>query len=255
MSFQRARTAALLLTLSPVASPLVAQELPSPQQLIARYVQVTGGDEAIRGTRSMHATGRMEMPSMGMTAELELSALAPDKLLMVMDLPNVGALRSGYDGTIGWMENPMTGPMILDGDQLGDLVRQADFYVDLRYAELYPTMETMAKTEFAGQPAYKVRLVDHDGKESIEYFAVDSGLKIGFEGEQTSEMGTVYVTTELADYKDVEGRMVPMATTSKMMGMEMKMVFETVEFNKVDAAVFALPETIKTLAASAEKEG
>lgn len=247
-----AALAALALFTAPVA---VAQDLPSPKALIERYVEASGGEEVIRGTKSMHAKGRMEMPAMGMTAELEMSAQAPDKMLMVMDLPNVGALRSGYDGKIGWMENPMTGPMILDGEQLGDLVRQADFYADLRYDELYPTMETVAKTEFAGQPAYKVRLVDDEGKETIEYFAVDSGLKIGFEGEQTSEMGTVYVTTELGDYKDVAGRKVPMTTTSKMMGMEMKMVFDTVEFDQVEASIFALPETIKTLAASAKGEG
>jgi hypothetical protein len=234
------------------ASSVTAQELPSPQQIIERYVEASGGEKAIRSTQSMHATGRMEMPAMGMTAQVQVSTSAPDRLLMVMDLPNVGALRSGFDGTVGWMENPMTGPMLLEGDQLGDLMRQADFYVDLRYAELYPTMETVAKEEFAGQPAYKVRLVDSDGKETIEYFSVDSGLKLGFEGEQTSEMGTVYVTTELSDYKEVEGRTVPMTQTSKMMGMEMKMVLETVVFDQVDPSVYALPETIKTLVAGAK---
>jgi hypothetical protein len=250
----RAASAALTLLALPL-SLASAQDLPSSKEIIARYLAASGGEETIRGTKSMHAKGRMEMPAMGMTAELEMSALAPDKMLMVMELPNVGSLRTGYDGKIGWMENPMTGPMILDGDQLGDLVRQSDFYSDLRYEELYSTMETVAKTDFAGQPAYKVRLVDDKGKETMEYFAVDSGLKIGFEGEQTSEMGTVYVTTELSDYKDVDGRKVPMTTTSKMMGMEMKMVFDSVEFDRVDASIFALPETIKTLAAGAKGEG
>ena len=46
-----------------------------------------------------------------------------------------------------------------------------------------------------------------------------------------------------------------MTTTSKMMGMEMKMVFESVEFDSVYASIFALPETIKTLAATPKGEG
>lgn len=251
----RAGTAALLLLClaGPIAAQAPAADLPAAKQIIEKYVAASGGEEKIRATKSMHAKGRMEMPAMGMTATLDMSAQAPNKLLMVMELPNVGALRSGYDGTVGWMENPVTGPMLMEGDQLGDLLRQADFYVDLRYSDLYPTMETVAKTDFAGQSAYKVRLVDTDGKETMEYFAVDSGLKIGFEGEQTNEMGTVYVSTELSDYKDFAGRKIPMTTVSKMMGMEMKMVLESVEFDAVDPAVFALPETIKTLASAKQK--
>ncbi len=230
---------------------LAAEGLPTPKELIAKYVQATGGEKTMRATRSMRSKGKMEMP-MGMSGELELFAAAPNKMLMSMELPNLGTIKTGYDGKVAWIENPMTGPMIIEGDQLKEMLNQSDFYRDLKYDELYPTQETMEKTEFAGQSAYKVRLVDPSGKELFEYFAVDSGLKIGFEGEQTNEMGVMFVTTELSDYRSVDGRSMPMTTVAKMMGMEMKMVLEDVSFNSVDDAIFALPENIKTLA-GAEK--
>lgn len=232
--------------------PAAAQDLPTADDLIEKYIEAVGGEEVIRATPSTRTKGVMEMASMGMSGDMEIVAKAPNKMLMKMELPNVGTITSGFNGTVGWIDNPMTGAMLMEGDQLKDISRQADVFSDLRYADNYPTRETVEKTEFAGEPAYKVRLVDTDDKELFEYFSVESGLKIGFEGEQTNEMGTVFVSTVLGDFQDIEGRIVPMTTTATMMGMEMKIKIEDISFEDVDDSTFELPENIKVLAEKAK---
>lgn len=235
-----------------VALPTVAQDLPSAASLIDKYIAAIGGEKVIRATKGMHQTGTMDMPAMGMSAEMDMYLAPPNRMVMKMNLPQVGEVNTGYDGTVGWVDNPMTGPMLMEGDQLEDAIEQADFYADLNYAQRYESMETVEQVDFAGESAYKVKLVDADGKETLEYFSVDSGLKIGFEAEQASEMGTMMVVTELRDYKDFDGRMIPTTSVAKMMGMEMTMTINSIEFEEVDDSVFALPDNIKTLVEKAE---
>ncbi len=247
LEYRKSLALGLVMALALSAAPVLSQGLPSADEIVAKYIAAVGGEKAIRSAQSMSMRGKMEMPAMGMTGEMSVMAAAPNKMLMVMELPGMGEVRTGYNGETAWVDNPMTGPMLMEGDQLNDLLRQADFYSDLNYEKNYPTRETLEKTEFAGQEAYKVRLVDTNEKELFEYFSTESGLKIGFEGEQTSDMGVVFVTTELSEYKDFDGRMVPTLTTAKMMGMEIKQTVDEMSFDDLDDTVFALPDNIKTL--------
>lgn len=235
----------LLVATSLFALPIDG-DLPSADEVIARAAEAAGGEKKIRATTSMRSTGTMDMA--GMTAEVEIAARAPNLYAMKVNMANVGEVTMGFDGEVAWTDNPMTGPMILDGDQALQMIQDADFYKELNYQDRFPTRETVAKVDFAGQDSYKVRLVDQNGKELHQFFSVDSGLLVGFEGEQINDMGKVFVTTELSDYREIEGRKVPMTTTAKMMGMEVKVALDQVTFNDVEGAVFELPATIQALA-------
>ena len=228
----------------------LAAELPAAKDLIAKHIQNVGGAERLLSVKSMHVKGSMEMAAMGISADMEMYQAAPNKMFMKMTIPSMGEITTGFDGEVAWIDNPMTGPMVLEGDQFKDMTRQADMYAELNYDKLYPTQETVELVTFADEDAYKVRLVDTDGKESFQYFSVASGLLIGSEGEQASEMGTMMVVSEIREYRDVDGRKVPVKTVQKMMGMENVMTFSDVTFDSVDDSVFELPESIKTLVAN-----
>ena len=230
-----------------VAGLVGAQDLPAAKDLIAKHIELIGGEEKIRSVESMSSKGTMEMAAMGMTADMEMYQAAPNKLYMKITIPNMGEITTGFNGEVAWSDNPMTGPMVLEGDQLKDIKKQADLYADLNYDKLYPTQETVEKIEFAGEDSYKVRLVDTDDKESFQYFSVASGLMIGNEGEQSSEMGTMNVVSEIREYKDYGGFKVPTVLVQKMMGMENTMTMTDVTMGGVDESLFELPESIKTL--------
>ena len=106
ISQRRVCLAALIVLL--VASVAAAEDLPTPQQLVAKYVEAIGGEKAIRATTSMYTTGTMEMGAMGMSGAVEISVKAPNRMLMRMELPSIGVITTGFDGEVAWMDNPMT---------------------------------------------------------------------------------------------------------------------------------------------------
>ena len=221
----------------------------TPRAIIARYVEALGGEDAIRKHESRTVKGKMELAAMGMSGDVTIYAAAPDKMVMEVEMAGFGTMNNGYNGEVGWSDNPMAGAQLLEGKALKPQKQQADFYAPLHYEDTYPTMETVELTEFEGQSAFKVKLVDADGDESTEYFAEDSGLLIGVTAMQANQMGESEVTTVFSDYKDFSGTMQPATTVIKMtaMGMEIKNTVTEVTVNDVAPEKLEPPDSIKAL--------
>ena len=154
------------------AMPALSQEgdVPTARQVVDRYIEAMGGEEAIRANNTMVMEGNMEMVGQGMSADIQVKAMAPDKMKMEMTIPGMGSIQSGFDGEVGWAMNPMTGPMLLEGKELSQAVRQADFYSVLHGENLYSAMTNTGSVEFEGSPCWKVELTTHDGDTITEYY-------------------------------------------------------------------------------------
>jgi len=227
-----------------VRNEVGANGLPTPAALLARYVDALGGENALRQHDSSTRKGKMAIAAMGMEGSTTMHAAAPDKMVMNIET-GMGAMSQGYNGEIGWSDNPMTGAQVLDGDQLANMKLQADFYAPLNYAEHFPTMETVEEVDWNGQAAYKVKVLSTSGRESHQYFAKDSGLLLGTEGVQEGPMGESEVKLSFSDYKEFEGVKIPAKTTIDVAGMQIEQTVETVSFEDVDAAAFEPPEAVK----------
>ncbi len=173
--------------------------------------------------------------------------MAPDKTLARINLPGMGETVQAYNGEIGWAEDPMQGARLLDGEMLAQTRREARFYAQLEYDELFPEQTTAGETEWNGQAAYQIDLVDADGNESSQFFAKDTGLMIGLEATMTNEMGTADMSVNISDYKEFGGIMIPTSTVMNVMGMEMTQTIESVTWDDVDPSVFEPSDSIKAL--------
>ena len=233
------------------AAPLLADdhELPSPEEIRARLIEALGGEEALRAHTSRTVKGTFEMPAMGMSGPATIYAAAPDKMITRVEIPGMGENVQAHNGEIAWMENPMQGAQILDGEMLAQAKRGARFYADLEHADLFPEQTTVGEAEWNGQAAYQVDVVDVDGNEASQYFAKETGFLIGTETTQTSDMGTVEVTVTMGDYKEFGGVMMATSTTMNMVsvGMEFTTTIESVTFDDVDPSVFEPSDAIKAL--------
>jgi hypothetical protein len=183
---------------------------------------------------------------MGMEGQTTTYAAAPDKIAMNIET-GMGAMNQGYNGTIGWSDNPMTGAQLLEGDQLAGMKLQADYYAPLNYSKHFTSMETVEETTFNNEAAYKVKLVNTAGKESTQYFAKDSGLLLGTQGIQAGPMGESEVKTTFSDYKDFGGSRIPGKVTIDVAGMQIEQTTETVTFDDVAATAFDPPAAVKAL--------
>jgi len=227
-------------------TPQVAPSL-AAHAVYDRFVEATGGRAALERYSSAHAVGTLSVPAQGIEGDLEVFSAAPNRFLLHVDIPGFGAVRSGYDGTVGWSINPAMGPMVLDGNQLAQMRQQADFLGPLNMEAYVDSAEVVGEEQFEGKACQKVRLVTNWGEQYFEFYDVATGLAVGNIRSQESPMGAMETTTVLSDYKDFGGILTPWRIVQRVMGMEQIMTITAIDYDAVDPAVFALPDEIKAL--------
>jgi len=229
---------------APAQSPA---DLPSGREVVRRFVEAIGGADAVRRPRSQHAVGTFDVPGPGISGEIEAFSAAPNLMFQRLVVPGLGRVESGFDGVVGWLDDPTTGPMLLDGMALEQMKTDAHFYAALHGDEIHQSIETVERTTFEGSPAYKVRLITRSGDEQFEYFSVDSGLLVGSVVTRVLPMGRVPTTTVLTDYRAFGDLLLPTRWRQRAMGAEQVVTITRVEFDTVDISVFALPPRIRAL--------
>jgi hypothetical protein len=240
-----AATAALLLAV-PAAQ---AQTLPSAADVVAKHVTAIGGRDAIMKISSMKQIGSMEITAAGMTADLEMVAVAPNKQAMKLNLAGLGEILSGTDGTVGWSVNPMQGARLLEGKELTQMKEQADFAASMLFAaDRFSSMTNEGVVDYAGEKAYKIKMVRKEsGTEAWQYFSVASGLQIGSEATIESEMGSLTSSSIVSDYKQFGP--LKMATRTEVSTGPQKMILtiKNTEFNTAGADAVAVPAAVQPL--------
>ncbi|WP_439642006.1 hypothetical protein [Gemmatimonas sp.] len=236
-------SAALLLS----AQSAVAQAVPSAADVIAKHVAAIGGKDAIRKMTSYKHVATMELPSAGLTAEVEVQGLAPNKMTTKATLPGIGDVISGTDGQNAWSTNPMQGPRVLDGKEKEQAIEQADFYAGMLFpAESFSSITNEGPADFGGEKTWKLKFVRKgSGTITTRYFSVASGLEIGTESTATTEMGTTESTILLSDYKEFGGVKFPTKTQTTMGPQTMIMTIKSVEPNA--AVTVTVPAAIAPL--------
>jgi len=229
-----------------------AQQDGKALEIIDAYIEKLGGEDAIKSIASTKILATFEVPMAGLTGTMTMMSKVPGHVSMVMDMPGFGKTESGFDGTVGWSSDPMSGPRLMTEDEVDALKKQADPAAAMKYRDLYPTIEYAGETNFEGRKAHKLRLVDEKGKEQFEFFDVASSLMVGQEGAQDTPMGEINILTVLSDYKEFDGMQMPTKMVQRMGPQEMILTITSVEMNTVDDSAFVLPDAIKALVEASE---
>lgn len=233
-------------TLTLASPPLVAQDLPDADGLIAAYVEAMGGADRFQGTASV-TRGTLSMPAAGIEGSFELVQIYPNRMRMDVELPGLGEILSGYDGEHGWSLNPMMGPMLMSGVELEQTREQASIAGALRDPSAVPGRETVEEAEFEGEACWKVRLTWASGRVSYDCYSKETGLLVASEATQATQMGDLPTVSIYRDYRDFEGRLVATRLVQRVAGQEQIMVIDSVEYGEVDEARVQPPEAIRAL--------
>jgi hypothetical protein len=224
-----------------------AQTLPPADQLIARHVQAIGGREAVLRPVPSRTAGSFEIPAAGLSGTLEVIALPPVRNHTRVEIPGLGTIRSGYDGTVAWSVDPMMGARVFAGAELEAAAENANPLAAVRDPSVFPTRETVERTEMGGEACYRVRLVSVSGRESFDCYHVDTGLLVGTVSTQQSPMGSTRVSTFLSEYREFGGVRMPSRITQDMGGMQQIISITAVTYEGVTDADVALPADIHAL--------
>jgi outer membrane lipoprotein-sorting protein len=241
-----------------LTGPLMAETL---EEILAKNLEVRGGEEAILAVKSTRSTGTMRMGGSAAGA-LEVPFTAefkrPGKVRIEFTVQGMTAIRA-YDGEVGWSVLPFMGktePEEMAEDQLKDIKEQADFDgLLVNYKEKGHTVELVGTEEVDGTPAYKLKVTKANG--DIVNLYLDQEYYIEFKADTTREVqgAEVKVSTVFGDYKEVEGLLFAHSMEISFEGNPAGQVLtmENIELNvDIDDERFTMPEPKETEAEAGE---
>lgn len=136
------------------------ESLPTTDQVIDNYVRALGGADALAKIKTTVLQGSIQF-SNGKLLPMEVSAVAPNKVLWTLTTPN-GTIYRGFNGRVGWVKsNETVHP--LTGSDLAQLKRRAEFNEETRFKELYPKRSLREKETIDGHEAYVMEATGVDG--------------------------------------------------------------------------------------------
>ena len=233
---------------APQAAAKPAADLPSAESIVERHIEASGGKKALEGVNSIHMKGTMTVPANGMSGSIHLYAARPNKMLVKTTIAGIGDSVEGFDGKTAWTNSPMTGPMLITGDQLKQRMNDADFNTMLNPSSRYTAMKTIEKTTFDGKEVYKLSMTRKEGGENdIDFYDVATGLKAGTTGTRKTQMGPITSTQTVKEYKKFGDLLQPTVIAQSAMGVELTITFKTYEYDTVQPSVFEPPAPIKAL--------
>jgi len=228
-----------------IALPLVAQDL-TVDQVIAKNIEARGGMAKLKAVKTLKATGKM-MVGPGIEAPVTIYQSRPDQMRMEISVQGLTAVQA-YDGKTGWALMPFQGKKDAEqmtADDLKEVQEQADIdgaLVD--YKAKGHKVEMLGKDKVEGSDAYKVKLTRGNGDVEVIYIDADSFLEVKNEGKRTVRGTELETDTNIADYKEVDGLVVPFSFDSGAKGrpQRQKITVDKYEFNvPIEAKLFTMP--------------
>jgi hypothetical protein len=251
ISLQRAgfRVAGALALLAIVSSNATAQATPLPtaEEVMERFVTVTGLRKMFDGHTSIRTTAKMEIAGSGITGTVVALKVKPDRMVQTTTIPGIGDATVGFDGKIGWVTDPLRGPRLLVDDELADMALDADFRSALRDTSRYAVRENVGVAELGGESCYRIRLVTGTGRETFECYSVTSGLLVASQRKVKSQDAAVDVTLLLSDYKEFAGVKFAGRVVQEQLGRQRVLTLESVTFDDARDEEHALPPEVKAL--------
>ncbi|MEE8142203.1 MAG: hypothetical protein V3T77_03815, partial [Planctomycetota bacterium] len=95
------------------SDPAPSDPAPSVDELIAKFIEASGGAEAISKISTRISEGTVEMPMQGIKASMTFMQKAPGLSVSKMVIPDLMVHREGTKGKIAW-ELGNSGPRIKD---------------------------------------------------------------------------------------------------------------------------------------------
>lgn len=182
------------------------QGLPSVDQILTKYVQALGGEQAIRKVTSRVITGTQFIPTgpggtIPVPAMIERSQKAPNLIVNVYRTPAY-TVSDGFDGTKAWAQaatGRVTEPSATDQMRAK---RDADFFLPLDLKQTYMQMEVRRIENVNGHDAYVVIARPQGDRPDRLYFDVQTGLLVRKWSALPTPVGNAPFQVDFEDYRD-----------------------------------------------------
>jgi hypothetical protein len=230
-----------LVTFGGLPHPTAAQEL---SDILARYQQAIGGEEAWKAVQSMRRTGTLDLMGGALQAQITVTSARPARMRADIDVASMGVqVVQAFDGTTAWTINPSMGttePQVMDPATTEAMLEQADLDGPLIDWQGDGNSVSLAGTETVdGVDAFVLEVTYSTGNMSRYYLDPDTYLVIQVTADRPATGATV---TRMGDYRDIgRGLMVPFHVESTAPQGDQEVTWDAFELDvDVDDALFSM---------------
>jgi hypothetical protein len=223
----------------PATAP--APETPNADQLLDRYVEAIGGRAAWLKLTTRISSGTIDVPQMNLSGSIEIREKAPNHLLATIII-NGASFRQGFDGTVGWTDDPKDGLREESGLELEDTRRDADFYHPLDLHKLYSKFTVTGTEKIGDHEVYAVEATRPGSDPDKLYFDTKTGLVLRIVTRHHTAEGVTAFQEDLDDYREVDGVKVPFAVHQMSADADFTIKFTEVRQNvELEDSQFSKP--------------
>ena len=205
-----------------------APEGMTAMNVIEAYIEAIGGQEKAAKVKSLKQEGSMAMGpmSLGMTQMMKDNS----KYYMAIEMGGQVMQEIVFDGKKG-KQTQMGQGAEMGEEEIADMMRQADFMADMTPEKYGVTNMLKGIGDVDGEAAYVVEVTDATGSVSMDYYSVESGLKIMSSSNESTPQGDIVAVTKIKEYKEVDGLKFPSQIVQSVGPQEMTIVFDKIQVN------------------------
>lgn len=236
--------AALVAAACLVPSVATAQTL---DEIIAMNLKAKGGLEKIRATSTVRMTGHVSAtpdPSVAAkSATTTMLAKRPNKMRREQTIDGESFV-SAFDGTTLWVQRDAQPPEEAPGPQAAYARQDAEFdsvFVD--YKDKGHSITLVGREKRDDGDVLHLRVTKKGGPPQDYYLDAATGLEKTISVTIAPGGKTTRIETQLGDYREVDGRMVPFSIRQLVNGtVTASTTLDSVEFNApADDSLFKMP--------------
>ena len=221
--------------------------------VVEKYLAAIGGRAALAKITSRLTTGTitLTLPNGPVSGSIEVLNQQPNKsrTLTKLDLTSVGAgqltREQRFDGNTGYILDSLQGNREITGNQLENM-KNAMFPTPLlTYKERGATVELAGKEKVDGRDTYVLIVKPKSGSVARQFIDAETYLpaRIVVKLDVPEAGGEVEQTSDLSDYRVVDGIKIPFALKVSSAAQSFSIAVTKVEHNvKIDEAVFLRPD-------------
>ena len=229
--------------------------LPAVDEVLAKYVQALGGEQAIRKVTSRSITGTQTIPTGGggripVEARIERYVKAPNLLATIYHTDKF-TISDGFDGMASWSQDARGGVVATASFDEMRAKRNADLYSPLDLRGQYTGMSVVSMEKVNDHDAYVVQAALQNSRVTERlYFDTQTGLLLRILTLQPTPLGNFPSEVDYDDYRDTgSGVKIPFlvtttpALTSSALATKSILHVEKVQDNvAIDDAKLAKPQ-------------
>src|SRR5215831_14501459 len=215
-----------------------AANLPTPVQILDKYLAAVGGTDALKKIKTRKEQGTMEVS--GQRFPIEVYCKAPDKRVSIAQMQN-GQSVTAFNGEVGWLTMGNRIHRMSSPEREAARV-DAEMYFPVRVREMYQEFQVLPGELLDGHATIVVAATGPGQPPLRLYFDQANGLLSRLVRYTETPLGRLPTQIDYADYRVTDGVKIPYRWTLTRPNGSFSIRVEQVQQNMaIDEALFAAP--------------